>query len=388
MERAKKKIYLDYNATTPVHPEVKEAVMPYLQEEYGNPSSVHIAGRVARKAVEIAREQVAALLGCMPSEVVFTSSGTEANNMAVKGALKILRREGKKHIVTTAVEHASVYETCRYLEKEGFEVTYITPYRDGYIDEEKILSSIRENTALVSVMHVNNETGVVYPVERIGKALQKFGILFHVDAVQSAGKIPISVRKIRAHFISISGHKLYALKGAGALYIKKGTLLEPLLHGGHQERGLRAGTLAVPAIVGLGKACEIALRDMEEVRHHVESLGRLMAGKLLQIPGSRINGDSPTRFPGVINISFEGVDGEALTMALDLAGVMISTGSACASGTPEPSRVLIAMGLSRKDAASAIRISIGRFTTREDVEEASATIARIVDKLRKKQPVP
>lgn len=378
------RIYLDYNSTTPVHPEVREEVQPYLGENFGNPSSIHLSGRKARRAVEVARERVASFLKCSPSSIIFTSSGTEANNLAIKGiASRISKLTGKKHLITTMVEHASVYETFKFLEREGFEVTYLRPYGDGYLDEHLVENALREDTILISIMHINNETGTIYPVERIGKSLQKKGIIFHVDAVQSAGKIPLNVNKMNVHLLTISGHKLYSIKGAAALYVAKDLEIEPLLHGGHQERGLRPGTPSVPAIVGLGKACEIAMRDMEEVRAHIEKMGKILEKNLSSIEGAFINGDSPNRFPGTLNISFEGVDGETLVMALDLEGVEVSTRSACASGTPEPSRVLLSMGLGEERARSAIRISIGRFTKEEEILRACEIISKVVERLRK-----
>ncbi len=378
-----RRVYLDNNATTPVLSEVMEAMRPYFGEHFGNASSIHHHGQETRFAVERARESVAALLGSLASEVVFTSGGTEADNLALFGMVS-----SGDHLITSTIEHHAVLNACRHLEKQGCDVTYIPVDGRGLVDPADVKRAIRPNTKLISIMSANNETGVVQPVAEIGKIAAEADIYFHTDAVQAAGKIPVNVNEIGCDLLSISAHKLHGPQGVGALYIRKGTQLEPMLYGGSHERSRRAGTENVPGVVGLGKAADLALpgfgrcddRKMAAVRDQLER-------ELLKIEGTNLNGDSAPRVPNTTNICFDGVDGEALIIALDLKGLAVSTGAACSSGSIEPSHVLIAMGLSRDRAKSSIRFSLGKQNTPEDVEFALKLIPETVARLRELSPL-
>jgi cysteine desulfurase len=382
-----RRVYLDNNATTPVLPEVLEAMRPYFGEHFGNASSIHHHGQETRAAVERARESVAALLGCRASEVVFTSGGTEGDNLAIFG----LARSGD-HVITSTVEHHAVLNTCKRLAKHPeprrCEVTCIPVDGRGLVDPADVKRAIRPNTKLITIMFANNETGVAQPVAEIGKIAAEADIYFHTDAVQAAGKIPIDVNEIGCDLLTISGHKLHGPQGAGALYVRKGTQLEPMLIGGSHERSRRAGTENVPGIVGLGKAAELARagfergdeRKMADARDHLER-------ELLDIEATGLNGEGAPRVPNTTNIYFDGIEGEALVIALDLKGLAVSTGAACSSGAIEPSHVLTAMGLRSDRARASIRFSLGKQNTLEDVDFALGLIPETVGRLRDLSPV-
>jgi len=384
--------YLDYNATTPVDPAVLEAMLPYLADDYGNASSIHSAGQRARAAVEAARESVAALLDAKPGEIVFTSGGTEADNLAVLGSVAASRSpatEGhpRKHVITTTIEHHAALHACQELEKRGAEVTYVPVGGDGVVDPDDIRRVLRPETILISVMHANNELGTIQPIEEIGRIAAGAGILLHCDAVQSAGKMPLSADALGVDLLSISAHKMYGPKGAGALYVRTGTRLEPLFRGGHHERDRRPGTENVPGIVGLGKAAEIAHARMAEDADRIRALrDRFEHSLLARIPNVRVNGDRERRASNTSNVTFSGAGGEALVIALDLQGVACSTGAACSSGAIEPSHVLLAIGLSHDDARSSLRFSLGRQTTADEIDGAMAVIPGAVERLRALSP--
>ena len=382
-----RRVYLDSNATTPVFPEVMEAMRPYFGEHFGNASSIHHHGQETRAAVERARESVAALLGCRASEVVFTSGGTEADNLAIFG----LARPGD-HVITSTVEHHAVLNACKHLAKypgmAGCEVTYIPVDGRGLVDPADVKRAIRPNTKLITIMLANNETGVLQPVAEIGKIAAEADVYFHTDAVQAAGKIPVNVNQIGCDLLTISGHKIHGPQGVGALYVRKGTGIEPMLYGGSHERSRRAGTENVPGIVGLAKAAELASAGFERgddqkmaaARDHLER-------ELLNIEASGLNGEGTPRVPNTTNIYFDGIEGEALVIALDLKGLAVSTGAACSSGAIEPSHVLTAMGLSRDRAKCSIRFSLGKQNTAEDVDFALSLIPETVARLRELSPV-
>lgn len=381
-------IYLDHNATTPLHPKVFEAMVPYLRQHWGNPSSQYGFGLEARLALQQARQQIAEMLGCQPGELVFCSSGTEADNLALRGAARAHRSRGD-HLVTTMIEHHAVLNTCQALQLEGFRVTWLPVTPDGVVDREALRQSLDEPTILLSVMHANNETGVVQPVEEIAALAAGRGILFHTDAVQSTGKLPGRVADLGAQLVTFSGHKFYGPKGAAALYVREGTELTPILTGGWQERGLRAGTENVAAAVGLAKALELALGDAEAEARRLRTLRDDLEGLVLRsIPGVILNGVQAPRVPNTSNMTFPGVDGESIVLALDLQGICVSTGSACSTGEPEPSHVLRAMGRSRRDAQGSIRISMGRDTREEDVPVTAQALADTIARLRRISSVP
>ncbi len=382
-----KRVYFDHNATTPVHPEVLDALLPYLKDAWGNPSSIHWAGRDPRKAIDEAREQVAQFLGCSPVEIVFTSSGSESDNFAIKGTALAKKSRGN-HIITTQVEHPAVLNTCRYLEKEGFRVTYLGVNQYGTIDLEELKEAITDETILMTIMYANNETGVIFPVEEIGRIARERGITFHTDAVQAAGKLPLDVRRLNCDLLSISGHKIYAPKGVGALYIRRGVRVVPLIHGGHHERNRRAGTENVAGIVGLGKACEIAMRDMDTEVAHIRSLrDKLEKGLMEKIPHLRLNGHPEKRIPNTTNLGFDFVEGESLLLNLDMLGIAASSGSACTSGSLEPSHVLVAMGIPPELSHGSVRFSLGRFNTEEDVDYLLENMPPIVERMRSMSPL-
>jgi cysteine desulfurase len=388
-----RRVYLDNNATTPVLPEVLEAMRPYFGERFGNASSIHHHGQETRAAVERARESVAALLGCRSSEIVLTGGGTEADNLAVFGVTS-----PGDHIITSTIEHHAVLNACKRLEAQGREVTYVPVDGRGLVDPADAKRALRPNTKLITVMLANNETGVLQAVEEIGKVAAEADVYFHTDAVQAAGKIAVNVsetgvgetgvNKIECDLLTISGHKIHGPQGVGALYVRKGTRLEPMLYGGSHERSRRAGTENVPGIVGLGKAAELALaglrrgddRKMAELRDRLER-------ELLEIEATGLNGEGAPRVPNTTNIYFDGIEGEALIIALDLKGLAVSTGAACSSGSIEPSHVLTAMGLPTERAKASIRFSLGKQNTSEDIDFALSLIPETVTRLRDLSPV-
>jgi cysteine desulfurase len=381
-----KRVYLDHNATTPVEPEVLEAMVPYLSADFGNAASIHSFGQRARAAVETARESVAALIEARPQEIVFTSGGTESDNHAIFGIVEAAGGHDKQ-VITTAIEHEAVLNTCQALEKQGVSVTYLSVDRDGRIDLEALRRAISRETVLVTIMHANNELGTVQPLEEIGRIAAEADVYFHTDAVQSVGKLPIDVRAVRADLLSLSGHKLYAPKGIGALYIKSGTRLRQLLYGGHHQRGFRPGTENVAGIAGLGKAAEMARRSLAEEAKRVSALrDKLEQGLLARVPDSSVNGGRAPRTPNTTNILFQGVEGEALVIALDLKGLACSTGAACSSGAVEPSHVLTAIGLPPEEARASLRFSLGRYTTSEDIDFALQVVPAAVAQLRELSP--
>lgn len=383
-------IYLDNNATTRVAPEVLEAMLPYLSEFFGNPSSAHTLGRTMKQAVEQAREQVATLLGVADtSEIVFTSCGSESDNWAIRGALA--SQPAKKHIVTTLVEHEAVRNVCRLLEDEGYEVTWVGVDEKGAIDLDGLREALRPDTALVSVMLANNETGVLFPINEIGRIVrERSEALFHVDGVQAVGKIPIDLANVMTSvdLFALSGHKLYAPQGIGALYVRKGVSLPSFIIGGAQEHGRRAGTSAVPNIVGLGAACKLAREDLENDNHaRIRDLrDRLETGILNQIRNARLNGDPANRLPNTSNISFEYIEGQNILLHLDQLGICVSTGSACHSTSHESSATLRAMNVPYTAAQGSIRFSLGRYNTAEDVETTLSVLPEIIDKLAAMSP--
>ncbi len=381
------RVYLDHNATTPVHPEVYEAMKPFFQNQFGNSSSIHWAGREVRKYVEEAREKVAELLHASPAEIIFTGCGTESDNMAIKGVAYSWREKGN-HIITTQVEHHAVLHTCQFMEKMGYEVTYLPVDNYGLIDLELLRRSIGPQTILVSIMFANNETGTIFPIKEIGEITRAKGVIFHTDAIQAVGKIPVDLQYLPVDILSLSGHKLNAPKGIGAQFIRRGLKLSPLIHGGGQEYGLRAGTENVPYIVGLGKACEIARRDFNQRISHLQRLrDRLEQGIKARIPQVVLNGHPTQRLPNTLNMSFLDVEGESLLLNLDLEGIAVSSGSACTSGSVEPSHVLLAMGIPPEIAQSAIRFSLGWSNTEAEIDYVLEVLPRLVQRLRAISPL-
>ena len=378
------RIYLDNNATTPVLPEVLEAMRPYFGERFGNASSIHHHGQETRAAVERARDAVARLLGCRVAEVVFTSGGTEGDNLAIVG----LTSAGD-HVVTSSIEHHAVLLTCKHLEENGCEVTYVPVDGRGLVDPDDVRRALRSNTKLISIMMANNETGVLQPVEEIGKIAVEADVYFHTDAVQAAGKVPIDVKRIACDALSISGHKMHAPQGVGALYVRRGTHLQPLFFGGRHERSRRAGTENVPGIVGLGKAAELAMQGFEHSDDKKMSTlrDRLQRGILAQAEEAGVNGEGAPRVPNTSNIYFDHIEGEAMVISLDLKGLAVSTGAACSSGAIEPSHVLVAMGLRADRARASIRFSLGKQSTEEEVDIALALVPETVARLRELSPV-
>ena len=382
-----KRIYMDHNATTPLHPEVLDAMLPFLKDNFGNPSSIHWAGRDVKLHIEEGREKVATLLNVSPSEVIFTSGGSESDNLAIKGIAFALKEKGN-HIITTQVEHPAVLNTCQYLESIGFCVTYLPVNRDGMIDLDKLKESISDKTILITIMYANNETGVIFPLKEIGEITSLKGIVFHTDAVQAVGKIPIDVKDLNIDLLSISAHKLYGPKGMGCLYVKKGVEPIPLIHGGHHENSIRAGTENTPGIVGLGKACEIANRDIESHTVHLTKLRDILYNGIIdRLENVVLNGHPTKRLPSTLNLSFEFIEGESLLMNLDLEGIAVSSGSACSSGSVEPSHVLTAMGVPLEVAQGSIRFSLGRENTEEDVAYAIGVLLEVVNRLRAMSPL-
>jgi cysteine desulfurase len=375
------RIYFDNSATTPVLPEVFEAMRPYFDERFGNASSIHRNGQQTRAAVEQARESMAALLACRPPEVVFTSGGTEADNLAIFGVA-----DAGDHVITSTVEHHAVLNACKHLEAEGADVTYLPVDGRGLVDPADVRRALRSTTKLITVMMANNETGVLQPVEEIGKIAAESEVYFHTDAVQAAGKAPLDVASIGCDLLSISGHKIHAPQGVGALYVRKGTALAPMLFGGRHERSRRAGTENVPGIVALGKAAELARAKLENDNQGMARMRNRLEDALLALDSAGVNGDGSPRVPQTLSMYFDGIDGESLVIALDLKGLAVSTGAACSSGAIEPSHVLMAMGLSPDRARASIRFSLGRQNTMEEVEVAISLVAETVARLRELAP--
>lgn len=381
---AMREVYLDYNATTPVDPEVRDAMLPFLSEEFGNPSSLHPHGRRARKAIENAREQVARLLNASdPSEIVFTSGATEANNMAILGAT-LFAGHKSGHIITTQIEHPCVLGACKFLERQGFRVTYLPVDRQCRIDPESVLEALTDDTLIISVMLANNETGTMQPVAEIARLVKskRPDVLIHTDAVQAIAKVPVDVQSLEVDLLALSAHKFYGPKGVGALYIRKGVKIAPLLHGGHQERGMRAGTENVAGIIGLGKAAEIAMRDFEVVTSHLWNLRKRFLRLLDELPMTRLNGHREHTLPSTANVCLFGTDALAVQANLGQRGICVSVGSACSSGSLKPSHVLLAMGLSEMAALCSVRFSWGKFTTEDEIDYAVEQTKEIVTILR------
>lgn len=383
----KRFIYADNAATTAVSEEVLNAMLPHFRTAYGNASSIYELGRNAQKDVEIAREKVAKALGAEPSEIFFTSCGSESDNWALKGTAERLAKKGKKHIVTSVFEHHAILHTAEYLEKQGFEVTYVPVSDKGLIDPKDVRKAIREDTALVSIMYANNEIGTIQPIEEIAAICHEKGVLFHTDAVQVVGHVEIDVKKQGIDMLSLSGHKIHAQKGIGALYVRKGIVLPNLIHGGGQERAKRAGTENVPAIVGLGVAIEAATKNIAEKAAVITPRRNRLIDGILKLPYTRLNGDRDKRLPGNLNISIEGIEGESLLLMLDMYGICASSGSACTSGSLDPSHVLLSIGLKHEIAHGSLRLSIEEDVTDEDIDYILEVIPKVVDRLRSMSPV-
>jgi len=380
-----RRVYLDHNASTPVHPEVVAEMVPYFGEVFGNPSSVHGFGRAAREAVDTARDRVAAFLRARPDEIVFTSGGTESDNFGVKG---LAWARGRGHLITSKVEHHAVLRTCQALEAQGFTVSYLPVDETGMIDPDDVRRALRTDTIGISIMHANSEVGTIQPVRAIGAIARERGIPFHVDAVQTFGKVEIDVDAFNIDLLSFSGHKIYGPKGVAGLYIRKGTKMVSVQHGGEHERRRRAGTENVPGIVGLGKAAEVRAREMKDEAVRLTALrDRLWEGVRARVPDVRLNGHPTERVPGTANISYKNVESESIVLGLDLKGIAVSAGSACTAGSVEPSYVLVAMGVPLEWAMGAVRSSLGRSTTAEDIDYVVESIEPIVRKLRAALPV-
>ena len=382
-----KNIYLDNSATTRLDDEVLKEMMPYLTEEYGNASSIYKLGRNTRNAVETAREKIAKAINAEPDEIYFTSGGTESDNTAIRGIAYHNKKKGN-HIITSKIEHPAILETCKQLEKEGFEITYLNVDKNGIIDLEQLKSSIKETTILVSIMFANNEIGTIEPIKEIGAIAKEHNIIFHTDAVQAIGSLKIDVKEMDIDSLSMSAHKFYGPKGIGVLYVKKGIIFQKFMNGGHQERNKRAGTENVPAIVGMGKAIEIAYRDLEKHTKQIKELRDYYVNQVKdKIPYIRINGDMEKRLPGNSNISFRFIEGEGLLLNLDLKGICASSGSACTSGSLDPSYVLLAIGLPHEIAHGSLRISIGKYNTKEEIDYLVENLVEIVGRLREMSPL-
>ena len=380
-------VYADNAATTKLSPAVLEAMMPYLTEEYGNPSSLYRFGNHAKRAIEQARKEVADVLGAEPFEILFTGGGTEADNW-VKEIMRSLKARGKNHFITSAVEHHALLHSAQRLQKEGFEVTFIPVDREGRIDPEQVRAAIRPETGLVSIMFANNEIGTIYPIKEIGAICRQAGVLFHTDAVQAAGHLPINVKEMNIDLLSLSAHKFHGPKGVGAFYCRRGIPLPSLIDGGAQERGKRAGTENVAGIVGLGAALRLANEEMSETSARVSAMcDRLIDGILQTVPMCRLNGPRHNRLPGNCNISFLGIEGESLLLRLDLAGIAASSGSACASSSLDPSHVLLAIGLPHEVAHGSVRLSLSDYNTEEDVDYILEKLPEIVSTLRSMSPL-
>ncbi len=383
----KKVIYADNAATTSVSPAVLDAMLPFYKEFYGNPSSLYSIGNAAKKPLEDARAAVAKCLGALPNEIYFTSGGSESDNWAIKGAAHKMMKQGKNHIITTKFEHHAVLHTCAALEKEGFTVTYLDVHENGIVVPEELEAAITEKTALVTVMYANNEIGTIQPISEIGAICKKHGVLFHTDAVQAVGNVHINVKEQNIDMLSLSGHKLHAPKGVGALYIRRGLVLPNLIDGGAQERNRRAGTENVAGIVGLAKAMEIAHETMDEKNEKLRRMQDKLITEILKIDRSRLNGDREKRLPGNISFCFEGIEGESLLLMLDMKGVCASSGSACTSGSLDPSHVLLAIGLRHEVAHGSLRLSFSDVNEESDVDYIIEVLPQIVERLRAMSPL-
>lgn len=383
----KRFIYADNAATTKVSEPVLEAMLPYFTEEYGNASSIYALGRNAKKALETARESIAASIGAQPSEIYFTSCGSESDNWAIRSVCERLAAKGQKHIVTSVFEHHAVLHTCQALEKLGFEVTYLPVYENGIVKTEDVRNAIREDTALVTIMYANNEIGTIQPIEEIAAICREKNVIFHTDAVQAVGHVKIDVHAQGIDMLSISGHKIHAQKGIGALYVRKGIPMTNLIFGGAQERNRRAGTENIPAIMGLAKAMELANTDIEERAEKTSRLRDRLIDGLLKLPRTRLNGDRVKRLPGTVNVSIEGIEGESLLLMLDKNGICASSGSACTSGSLDPSHVLLSLGLKHEVAHGSLRLSINEETTDEDVDYILEVVPKVVKRLREMSPL-
>ncbi len=382
-----RQVYMDHSATTPVDPEVFKAMIPYYKHSYGNASGIYSLGREAKKAVDGAREQLASLINASPGEIYFTSGGTEADNQAVISYMMTNKDRGS-HLITSAVEHHAVLDACRFLEKQGFELTVLQVKPDGLVEPEVLRAALKENTVLVSIMHANNEVGTIQPIKELAAISREAGAVFHTDAVQTAGKIPVDVEALGVDMLSASGHKLYGPKGTGCLYIRKGTRVKNYLHGGGQERKVRPGTENVPGIVGFGKAAELAQQNLAERTEKLNYLAaRLRDGILNHIPHTRLTGHPVNRVPGHVSVCFEFVEGEAILLMLDSFGIMASSGSACTSGSLDPSHVLLAMGLPHEIAHGSLRLTLGKDNTEEDVDYVLEVLPGIIKNLREMSPL-
>ncbi len=379
-------VYVDNNATTRVDDEVLDEMMPYFKEYYGNPSSIHAFGRQVASKMDLARERVASILGADTSEIVFTSCGTESNNTALHCSLEA--NPEKRHVITTKVEHPAVLNVCKYFGKQGYEVTELGVDKGGMLDLDELRDSIRDNTAIVSIMHANNETGVIFPIEEIGKIVKEKDVLFHCDAVQAIGKLPLNLKNSQIDLLSMSGHKLHAPKGVGVLYIRKGVRIDPLIIGGHQEDNRRSGTENVPHIIGLGKACEIAEKYIKDEQTRVKTLrDKLEKGIKDQLSSILINGENSDRLPNTSSVSFEYVEGEATLLLLDMAGIATSSGSACTTGSAEPSHVLQAMGIPPVTSRGTIRFSLSRYNTEDEIDYIIEKLVPIIKRLQSLSPL-
>ncbi len=378
-------VYMDHSATTPVDPSVVESMLPYFSEKFGNPSSLYTIGRQARRAIEESRQKVADLIGAKKEEIIFTGSGTESDNLAIKGIAYRNRKKGD-HIITSSIEHHAVLHTCKYLETQGFRVTYLPVDKDGLVNPGDVEKAITSQTILITIMHANNEIGTIQPIGEIGKIAKGKNIPLHTDAVQTAGKIPVKVDTLGISLLSMSAHKIYGPKGVGALYLRKGTFVEPQLHGGGHERNLRSSTENVPGIVGFGKACELAKERLPEEEKLAGLRDRLIEG-ILEIKDSYLNGHPVKRLPNNVNVRFSFIEGESMILNLDMKGVSASTGSACSSTSLEPSHVLMAIGLKPEEAHGSLRLTLGRGNTQEDVDYVISVLPEIVNKLRMISPL-
>ena len=381
-----RKVYLDHAATTPLNEEVLNEMLPYLKEHFGNPSSIHSFGREARRAVEESRERVAAALGASAEEIIFTSGATEANNLAIRGIARAQQKKGN-HIITSAVEHHAVYDTCAALQKEGFDVTSLPVDEYGMVSVDAVAAAITDKTILVTIMLANNEVGTIMPIAEIGQLCREHDIIFHTDAVQAIGNIPVNVKDLNVDLLSLTAHKFYGPKGVGALYLRKGTRLNVYHYGGAQERKLRPGTENVPGIVGLGKAIELAVKDLEAKTNRIKVLRDRLQEGLLAIEHTKLNGHPQQRLPGNLNVSILFVEGESLILSLDLKGIAVSSGSACTSGSLDPSHVLMAMGLDHQTAHGSLRFTLGVNNTEEEIDYVLEVLPDIVTRLRSMSPV-
>ena len=380
-----RQVYMDHSATTAVDPAVREAMLPYFSERFGNPSSLYSIGRQARRAVEEARQKVADLIGAKKEEIIFTGSGTESDNLAIKGIAYKNRKKGD-HIITSSIEHHAVLHTCKYLEAQGFKVTYLPVSKEGLVNPADVEKAITPQTILITIMHANNEIGTIQPIEEIGKIAREKNIPLHTDAVQTVGKSPANVDALGVSLLSVSAHKMYGPKGVGALYLRKGTFIEPQLHGGGHERNLRSSTENVPGIIGFGKACELAKERMPDEMKIAALRDSLIRG-ILEIKDSYLNGHPTKRLPNNANFRFSYIEGESMILNLDMKGVSASTGSACSSTSLEPSHVLLAIGLKPEEAHGSLRLTLGRENTKEDVDYVVSTLPEIVNKLRMISPL-